>query len=277
MSVQAGANYTFGSNDLNVYRGVSALGNTVYWGFSTQSGFYAGYAFGMTPYSGFPVSSNFFSVGVNYNVTHNTWSGNLSAWSMDQNGVRFNPSFSMMVFAEQTTNLFRAGKFMNNNELLDYYVKNGKQQLAIKKFGFKGEYIGGEGQSSSWVRSKDEYGIRYTDQAFHSYNALYSAYMKESFHLSQYFKNGGFKSAQVIDGEAYQRFKFMPEERDGTIYLYENRGLFAGDEYKYFQAIRNVEGIMNNCNEWGYYVPAYNFAPYQVPWYDFFRGIHRRW
>jgi hypothetical protein len=42
-----------------------------------------------------PLSTNFTGIGVNYNITHDSWSGNLSAWGADKNGLTFNPSFDV--------------------------------------------------------------------------------------------------------------------------------------------------------------------------------------
>lgn len=69
----------------------------------------------------------------------------------------------------------------------------------------------------------------------------------------------------------------MPEEREGTIYLYKNQGLFRRDSYNYLKAIRNVENTMNDCNAWGYYSPNYNFTPYKIPWYNIAFKIQRLW
>jgi hypothetical protein len=43
-------------------------------------------------FSGFPVSSNFLTAGANYNITHNSWSGNISAWEVSKKAGVFNPS-----------------------------------------------------------------------------------------------------------------------------------------------------------------------------------------
>ena len=106
-SVQAGIGYSFKSNDFSATVGATAAFNTVYASYSTQSGFSVGWSAGLSPQMGFPISTNFLSTGVNYNITHDSWSGNVSAWGVDKNGVMFNPSVSVMVYPEHTTNLVR--------------------------------------------------------------------------------------------------------------------------------------------------------------------------
>ncbi len=99
--------------------------------------------------------------------------------------------------------------------------------------------------------------------------------MKESFHQSRYIKYGRLKKANTIEG--FEQYSLMPEEHDGTIYLYKKQGLFIGDSYNYLKAIRNVEKTMNDCNTRGYYSPNYNFKPYEVPWYNIIYKILRLW
>ena len=77
-----------------------------------------GWSVGFSPQMGFPISTNFFSVGANYNITHDSWSGNISAWGVDKNGWTFNPSVSVMVFPEHTTNLVRGKGFNSNDKVL---------------------------------------------------------------------------------------------------------------------------------------------------------------
>ena len=114
--------------------------NTIYANYSFANGLSHGYAFGASGFSGLPVSTNFLTVGVNYNSTHNTWSGNLSAWSVDKSGFTFDPSVSAMVFPERTTNLARGQGFRNNNQVLQRYVDNNQHQKALDYFGFEGTY-----------------------------------------------------------------------------------------------------------------------------------------
>jgi hypothetical protein len=82
---------------------------------------------------GFPISTNFISAGINYNITHNSW-------SVDKNGWSFNPSVSAMILEEQSTNLARGQGFRSNDQVLSRFVANGQQQKALDYFGFKGTY-----------------------------------------------------------------------------------------------------------------------------------------
>jgi hypothetical protein len=122
LSAQAGIGYSFGSNDAYGYLGATAAMNTVYASYSLNSGGSVGYTAGLSPFSGLPISTNFGTVGINYNISHNSWSGNVSAWQVDQSGWTFNPSVSVMVFPEQTTNLVRGQGFRSNDAVLSRFV-----------------------------------------------------------------------------------------------------------------------------------------------------------
>ncbi len=182
--------------------------NTVYASISSNSGGSIGYTAGLSPFSGVPISSNFFTAGVNYNITHDSWSGNLSAWTVDQTGWNFNPSFSAMVFPEQTTNLFRAGKFINNDKLLNYYDSRGEHQKALDKFGFKGTYDpDNEGfyQDDPEPAFTNEAGeIFYSSSAFKNFDHLYATYDHEWRHRYDLNKNENINLDQT-EYNAYMR------------------------------------------------------------------------
>jgi len=131
LSAQAGIGYSFGSNDAYGYVGATAAMNTVYASYSLNSGGSVGYTAGLSPFSGLPISTNFGTVGVNYNISHNNWSGNVSAWQVDQSGWTFNPSVSVMLFPEQTTNLIRGGKFINNDAMLKTFTDAEKNTVLV--------------------------------------------------------------------------------------------------------------------------------------------------
>ena len=139
-SAQTGVGYSFKSNDFNASVGATAAFNTVYASYSTQSGFSVGWSAGLSPQMGFPISTNFTSVGVNYNITHDSWSGNVSAWGVDKNGWEFNPSVSVMIYPEQTTNLVRGQGFRSNETVYQNFLTNGQQQKALDYFGIKATY-----------------------------------------------------------------------------------------------------------------------------------------
>ena len=139
LSAQAGIGY-FGSNDAYGYVGATTAMNTVYASYSLTSGGSVGYTAGSSPFSGLPISTDFGTVGVNYNISHNSWSGNVSSWNVDQSGWNFNPSVSAMIFPEYTTNFVRRGKFIDNDAMLQTFVDKGDYRSALDYFGFKGTY-----------------------------------------------------------------------------------------------------------------------------------------
>lgn len=273
LSAQAGIGYSFGSNDAYGYVGATAAMNTVYASYSLNSGGSVGYTAGLSPFSGLPISTNFGTVGVNYNISHNSWSGNVSAWQIDQNGVTFNPSVSVMVFPEQTTNFVRGQGFNNNNTVLNNFVEAGNHQGALEYFGFKGSYVAEDGVSSFWFDKNDpsKYGIRYRNGSFESYETLYSSYIKESFHMRRY-EHGGFETGNFGEFSVDR----WPEERQGAIKQYKNRGLH-GDNADYFKIIKNTEGWINSYNEWGMYSPSYQYQPYNQQWWHFIYKVPRKW
>jgi len=262
--------------DFSAYVGATAAFNTVYASYSTQSGFSVGWSAGLSPQMGFPISSNFTSVGANYNISHNAWSGNVSAWNVDKTGWTFNPSFSAMVLEEHTTNFARGQGFRNNNQVLNHFVAKGQHQEALKYFGFKGDYVNGEGTSFSWFKKDGSSGINFRDDAFTSYDALLSTYMKEQYHLSRFAKSG-FNGFELADADEFS-YARHPEERLGVIHQYENQGLFYRDSYNkgLLRIIRGLETDIVNYNDYIYRTP-YQFTPYQNKWWHFIYKIPRKW
>ncbi|GHV59581.1 hypothetical protein FACS1894182_13890 [Bacteroidia bacterium] len=261
-SVQAGVGYSFKSNDFSATVGATAAFNTVYASYSTQSGFSAGWAAGLSPQMGFPVSTNFTSVGVNYNITHDSWSGNLSAWSVDKNGWTFNPSVSVMVYPEHTTNLVRGQGFRNNNQVLSRFVANGNQQGALDYFGFKGDYdaeLGAGGQYDSQYDC-----ISYGKSAFDSYDHLLSVYKEETFHQRDFLIYKSKAPSNIEDLHAYEEWR-------AQMYLYKGQGLYPNSGVNWEQRINmygNIAGVYNTVA---------NPNLFQVKWWYSIYKIPRRW
>jgi hypothetical protein len=272
-SAQAGIGYNLGSNDLSAYAGASAYFNTAYVAASTQSGLNVGWSAGFTPYSGLPISTNFTSVGVNYNISNNAWSGNVSSWGVDKNGWTFNPSVSVMILPEHTTNLVRGQGFRSNNSVLQRFVANGQQQDALDYFGFEGTYIDDDGTSSFWFDKKNpsDYGIRYRNGSFISYEELYSSFLKEQFHLKRYEQQRfDLGNSGVFSVDRW------PEEKQGAIHQYKTRGLH-NNKADFLKTIRNTEGMINRHNNWGDYNPVYQYQSYIPKWWHFIYKIPRKW
>jgi hypothetical protein len=143
------------------------------------------------------------------------------------------------------------------NEILDY-------------FGFSGDYIGGTSQSSSYKNLiTGETGIRYTDEAFYSHDALFSTYMKESFHVRR-MRNG---RGELGDTEIFEVARW-PEERQGTIHQYKNNGLYRSEK-NFLQLIENTEIEINTIQ--GLYNSPYNYVPFESKWWHFVYRTQRKW
>lgn len=141
MSAQASIGYNFQSNDFNTSVGGTVAFNTVYVNYSTQSGLSTGWSLGLSPQMGFPISTNFTSLGVNYSISNNSWSGNISAWGVDKTGWTFNPSVSVMIYPEHTTNLVRGQGFRSNNQVFNRMMQGDYAcQEILDYFGFEGTY-----------------------------------------------------------------------------------------------------------------------------------------
>ncbi|MGV8091902.1 MAG: RHS repeat domain-containing protein [Mangrovibacterium sp.] len=275
-SVQVGVGYNLKSGDPYVYGGATFMFNTIYTSYFPSSGWNVGYTAGVSLYSGFPVSTNFATVGVNYNINSGSFSGNLSAWDIDRSGWSFDPSVSAMIFPEQTTNFIRGQGFRTNNVVFNRFVTAENYQGALDYFGFEGEYIGGEGQSYFWFNTNDhsKFGIRYTESAFASYDALFSTYLKESFHMRRFARNG-ISGLDLGDSEVFA-IANMPEERLGVIYQYKNQGL-SGYSTNYLGAVGYTENRIRIFNLYQDYNTPYLFTPYKPQWWHFIYKIPRKW
>jgi len=199
ISAQASVGYSSKSNDFSATVGATALFNTVYLSYSSQSGFSTGWSVGLSPQMGFPISTNFFSVGANYSITHDSWSGNVSAWGVDKNGWTFNPSVSVMIFPEHTTNFVKGKGFNSNDKVLHdfihgYYDKDWSDDIgteganwynaALKYFGIKGTYDNNI-SGIAHFDSKDG-SIKFKALAFKNYDLLRATYEEELFHSKDY-------------------------------------------------------------------------------------------
>ena len=241
-SVQAGLGYNFQNNDLYMYAGASAFFTTVYMSGSTASGFNAGIAVGISPYTGLPVSTNFTSVGINYNQSYSSErsnnnhniSYNASAWSYNQKGGwKFNPTFSVMVFPEHTTNLIKGGGFNSNQQVFENMLALGDRQAILDYFGFDGKY--NPNLKSNDYQSESYWGacnlitgnISYGDLAFENFETLLSTFYKESY-TQRNVRKGSI--AQLPDGFQGFGMDTYLEEINGYIYAYRNQGLYPNSK-----------------------------------------------
>ena len=270
LSAQVGIGYSFGSNDIYGYIGTTVAINTIYASYSLKSGGSVGYTAGLSPFSGLPISTNLGTVGVNYNISYNRWSSNVSAWQVDQNGWSFNPSVSVMVFPEQTTNLARGQGFRSNDAVLSRFVAAKEHQEALDYFGFKGKY--NPNIKSKRYQSEDYWGatnsktgeISYGNLAFENYSTLYGTYIKESYHAKS-FQNGSFKKLPSdLQGLGMDTYL---EEIHGYVYAYKRQGLFSGHNIPF----KGVEFYQSQIGMCGVTYPTY---PSRFSW---IYKVPRKW
>ena len=269
-SVQGGVGYNFKSNDTYFYVGASAMFNTVSMSYSSQSGWSVGYSFGLSPHTGLPISTNFTSMGVNYNITHDSWSGNVSAWSIDRSGWRFNPSFSVMIYPEHTTNLVRGQGFRSNENVFQNFVSKEQQQKALDYFGFKGTYNPEKTGGRPAVTDPKTGEIFYGDYPFES-NFDRLAFI--GYHEMKHRRN-------VLSGK-YEGMKIDlkiagMEEWETYLYSYKNQGLYRRHGFDLVSRI-NSYGFQGEI--YGMYVtPDGNYSTSFTPkWWQWIYRIPRKW
>ncbi len=135
-------------------------------------------------------------------------------------GWNFNPSASVMVYPEHTTNLVRGQGFHSNNEVLQRFFANNQHQQALNYFGFEGEYD----PSCQDPGQTDRVGltITYGDNAFENgFDYLYLSADHEQRHLAN------FKSNKYADFEdPLDAITHAQEEWSTYIYNYRRQGLY---------------------------------------------------
>ncbi len=270
LSAQAGIGYSFGSNDAYGYVGVTAAMNTIYASYSLNSGGSVGYTAGLSPFSGLPISTNFGTVGVNYNISHNSWSGNVSAWQVDQSGWTFNPSVSVMLFPEQTTNLVRGGKFINNDAMLKTFKDAGNYQGALDYFGFKGTYDPGNeifnGGSDPGAVDPKTGEIYFNSTAFNStFDKLYFVADHEGRHSAD-VRSGKY------DNLTLTKEMMAGEEFNTWAYNYRRQGLYRKHGFDDIGDRLNSYGTVAGINP----DIIFSYSYYQPKWHVIYR-IPRRW
>jgi RHS repeat-associated protein len=269
-SAQIGGGYNFQSNEGYAFVAATVAFNTVSLSYSPSGGWNTSYTLGLSPYSGVPVSSNAFTVGVNYNLDRGYVSGNISAWEFDQKGnFTFNPSVSAVVMPEHSTNFVRGQGFRSNDKVLARFVSNNNHQGAIDYFGMDGVYEEGGDQSSA-RRNKEtgKWEIVYRENVFDTYGDLLSTFVKESFTIKR--ANQG--RLELADTDYYSAAR-QPEERLGVIQQYKLEGYYRKIP-GFFKRIKFVEQQINFYNE-GFYNTTYNYTPYQAKWWHPVYRIHR--
>jgi len=267
LSAQAGIGYSFGASDAYGYLGATAAMNTVYASYSLSSGGSVGYTAGLSSFSGLPVSTNFATVGTNYNITHDSWSGNVSAWTVDRNGLSFNPSLSVMIYPEHTTNFVRGKEFRSNEAVFQDFVRAKNYQGALDYFGFKGtynpKYFNGGGDPAVIHGKTGD--IVYNTTAFDgSFDKLRFVNDHERWHYRRVTRTNRFqKSGNSVAKEEYENY----------IRNYKRQGLYLKHKIplgKYINGYGSAAGIDPNT-----FIPYTNLAP--APWWHGIYSIRRLW
>jgi RHS repeat-associated protein len=270
VSAQIGGGYSFKSGEAYGYAGVTYAFNTGYLSYSSGSKWSVGYTAGASIFSGLPVSTNFAMVGVNYNISYNSWSGNVSAWSVDQSGWSFNPSVSVMVCPEQTTNFVRGQGFRSNDAVLSRFVAAGNQQGALDYWGFNGTYDPSNKlfRGGNEPGAVDPYGngdVYYNTTAFNGgFDKLYFVADHEGRHSSD-VRSGKYNNIKLTD-------KVMAGEEFNTwAYNYKRQGLYTDHGYDIGCRL-NSYGTAASIN------PDIIFSySFYKPWWHVIYRIPRKW
>jgi hypothetical protein len=219
---------------------------------------------------GFPISTNITSVGVNYNITHNTWSGNISALYVDKNGWTFNPSISAMIYPEHATNLVRGQGFRSNEAVFQRFVANGQQQKALDYFGFKGTYAPDKTNGYPATTNTQTGEIFYADSPFEG-NFDRLAFMAD--HEMKHRAN--VLSGKYKDVELTQEVHDT-EEWNTYLYNYKNQGMYR----------KNGIDIVDRIKDYGMRAGMYELivtpsksysTTFNPAWWHWIYQIPRKW
>lgn len=261
-SAQIGVGYGFKSKDFNAFLGGTLAGNTLYANYSTQSKFSVGWSVGLSPQMGFPISTNFASMGVNYNITNDIWSANVSSWNVSQNSCKFDPSVSVMICPEQTTNLVRGQGFRSNSSVYNRMMQEYSCQDILDYFGFKGTYDPSAKEPGNFF--KEDGSIKYNDVAFsRNYDYLHAIATEELFHSRDYLY-GEKNAPDPVTAHQYEEWR-------AQIHLYKNQGLYLNAD--------NADNYVSRINFWGMQAGVYSaYIPcFSKRWWHFIYKIPREW
>jgi hypothetical protein len=239
---------------------------------ASPNGLSVSYSAGLSKYSGVPISTNFLSANVNYNIDHNTWSGNISAYNISKkDGWTFDPSLSAMIYPEQFTNFVRKGRFIDNNVMLKTFTNASDYQGALEYFGFEGKY--NPDIKSKRYQSEDYWGatnsktgeISYGNLAFEDYSTLYGIYIKESYSARKI--QSGLSIEKLPNDLQGLGMDTYLEEIHGYVHAYKRQGLFSGHNMPF----SGVEFYQSQLSMFGVSYPTY---PSRFSW---IYKVPRRW
>ena len=234
---------------------------------------------GLSPYSGVPISTNYLTLGASCDLTYSKATGvnvgvtgNLSAWSYNTTAKswNYNPSVSVMVCPEHTTNLIRGQGFRSNDQVLQRFVANNQHQQALDYFGFEGRYD--SDCPDPGITDRKGLTITYGDQAFENgFDFLYFTADHEQRHLAD-FKSDKYKG---FDGPL-DDIAHAEEEWSTYLYNYRRQGLY----------IKHGLNLRDRIEKYGIGAGVYdvvtvtphgssNIIGFAPKWYDFVYYIPR--
>jgi len=263
-SIQMGYGYNFSGKEFYGFIGASAFFNTITLTTTTQSGNSISWSAGLSSIG--PIGTNILSVGVDYNMTYDSWNFSVSAWNWNNqtNGWSFNPSVSLMICPERVTNFVREQGFKTNNHVLQNFVANKQQQMALDYFGFEGTYDPNNELFKKYgpypaITDPKTGDIFYNDQPF---EGNFDRFYLTAAHEMRHRRN-------VLSGK-YKGVKITPEiaalEEISTYqYNYRNQGLYLNHGIDLIWRI--------NSSGW----PVMIDMEFSKKWWHFIYRIPRKW
>jgi hypothetical protein len=263
LSLQIGAGYNFKSNEPYVYGGATFMFNTAYISYSPSSQWNVGYTFGASPFSGLPVSTNFFTIGANYNITYGKSSFNLSAWEYNNKRWSFNPSVSVTLFPERTSNFFKGKGFKNNDQVLNQFIADGEYQKALDYFGIKGKYD----PNNRLFKNISAYAVTdpVTGEIFYSDNAFTGGYDRLAFIADHERIHSDNVLSGMYDGVKIDDVMRAREEWGTYMQNYKRQGLYPN----------HGMDIIESINYYG--IPAMIYSSYVTPTGIYSNQFNARW
>ncbi|MFN9519316.1 MAG: hypothetical protein ACK574_06230, partial [Bacteroidota bacterium] len=181
----------------------------------------------------------------------------------DQSGWTFNPSVSVMIFPERTTNFVRGQGFKTNDQVLSNFVKARNYKKALNYWGFKGtydpDYWGLKGAPAVTNMSTGK--TYYDTHAFENgFDHLYGVAYHEQVHRTQYQR----------DKYITLRKDYNPDIVDYEAYVqgYKQQGLYPNSNIDFSNRINAMASTANlPYSQFSMYIPPHPRAHlfYKIP------------
>ena len=223
-SFQIGGGINLKSGQPFAYAGASLGFNSVYLSSSGN----IGYSFGLSRYSGVPISFNSFTIGAHYNLNNNSFGVDISSWSYEKDSWNFDLAISANIFPEHTTNLLRGRGFRSNSSVFDRMMTCDPDitcDEVLDYFGFEGKF---NPDAPLFKKHGDHSGITDTEtgEIFYHLNPFegnfdYFEFVADhEMRHSKNVKSGKYKGVE-IDFEVAAK-----EEWSTYMYNYRNQGKY---------------------------------------------------